>query len=91
MGKTTTSEFGWKGITDSPLTGITRNPWNLELTPGGSSGGAAVAAALGLGTIHLGKEYVVHFSVTTCEKYLSNPHYSVNSVPLWYALRHATR
>ncbi len=56
LGKTTTSEFGWKGITDSPLTGITRNPWNLELTPGGSSGGAAVAAALGLGTLHLGTD-----------------------------------
>ena len=56
LGKTTTSEFGWKGVTDSPLTGITRNPWNLELTPGGSSGGSAVAAALGLGTIHLGTD-----------------------------------
>jgi aspartyl-tRNA(Asn)/glutamyl-tRNA(Gln) amidotransferase subunit A len=56
LGKTTTSEFGWKGVTDSPLTGITRNPWNLELTPGGSSGGAAVAAALGLGTLHLGTD-----------------------------------
>ncbi|MBD2339960.1 amidase [Calothrix sp. FACHB-156] len=56
LGKTTTSEFGWKGVTDSPLTGITRNPWNRELTPGGSSGGAAVAAALGLGTIHLGTD-----------------------------------
>lgn len=53
LGKTTTSEFGWKGVTDSPLTGITRNPWNLALTPGGSSGGSAVAAALGLGTLHV--------------------------------------
>ncbi len=53
LGKTTTSEFGWKGVTESPLTGITRNPWNLDLTPGGSSGGAAVAAALGLGTLHV--------------------------------------
>ncbi|MBG1264236.1 amidase [Nostoc commune] len=53
LGKTTTSEFGWKGVTDSPLTGITRNPWNTDLTPGGSSGGAAVAAALGMGTLHL--------------------------------------
>ncbi|MFI4949138.1 MAG: amidase family protein, partial [Alphaproteobacteria bacterium] len=41
FGKTTTPEFGWKGATDSPLTGITRNPWNLERTPGGSSGGSA--------------------------------------------------
>ncbi|MEH2003642.1 amidase [Nostoc sp.] len=56
LGKTTTSEFGWKGVTDSPLTGITRNPWNTDLTPGGSSGGAAVAAALGMGTLHLGTD-----------------------------------
>ena len=38
LGKTTTPEFGHKGVTDSPLFGITRNPWNLALTPGGSSG-----------------------------------------------------
>ncbi|MBN4001885.1 amidase [Nostoc sp. LPT] len=56
LGKTTTSEFGWKGVTESPLTGITRNPWNTDLTPGGSSGGAAVAAALGMGTLHLGTD-----------------------------------
>ncbi|MBI1395685.1 MAG: amidase [Betaproteobacteria bacterium] len=53
LGKTTTPEFGWKGVTDSPLTGITGNPWNPALTPGGSSGGAAVAAALGIGSLHL--------------------------------------
>lgn len=53
VGKTTTSEFGWKGVTDSPLTGITRNPWNPALTSGGSSGGAAAASALGLGVLHL--------------------------------------
>src|SRR5215472_10364521 len=43
IGKTTTPEFGWKGSTDSPLTGITRNPWNKEKTPGGSSGGSSAA------------------------------------------------
>jgi aspartyl-tRNA(Asn)/glutamyl-tRNA(Gln) amidotransferase subunit A len=53
LGKTTTPEFGWKGVTDSPLTGVTRNPWDPGLTPGGSSGGAAVAAAFGLGALHL--------------------------------------
>ena len=53
LGKTTTPEFGWKGVTDSPLTGVTVNPWNRRLTPGGSSGGAAVAAALGMGTLHI--------------------------------------
>jgi len=56
LGKTTTPEFGWKGVTDSPLTGITRNPWNLAKTPGGSSGGAAAAAAAGLGALHIGTD-----------------------------------
>ena len=56
LGKTTTPEFGWKGVTDSPLTGITRNPWNIETTPGGSSGGASAAAASGLGALHIGTD-----------------------------------
>ena len=56
LGKTTTPEFGWKGVTDSPLTGITRNPWHTDHTPGGSSGGAAVAAVLGMGTLHTGTD-----------------------------------
>lgn len=56
LGKTTTPEFGWKGVTDSPLTGITRNPWNLECTSGGSSGGAAAAAALNMGILHQGSD-----------------------------------
>ncbi len=54
--KTTTPEFGWKGVTDSPLTGITRNPWNLDCTPGGSSGGAAAAAAACIGPLHFGTD-----------------------------------
>lgn len=49
--KTTTPEFGHKVLTDSPLHGVTRNPWNQHHTSGGSSGGAAVAVALGLGPI----------------------------------------
>lgn len=56
LGKTTTPEFGWKGVTDNPLTGITRNPWNTNRTPGGSSGGAAAAAALGMGALHIGTD-----------------------------------
>jgi aspartyl-tRNA(Asn)/glutamyl-tRNA(Gln) amidotransferase subunit A len=56
IGKTTTPEFGWKGITDSPLTGITRNPWNPERTPGGSSGGAAVAIATGMAPLAIGSD-----------------------------------
>lgn len=54
--QTTTPEFGWKAITDSALSGVTRNPWNAAKTPGGSSGGAAVAAAVGAGVFHLGTD-----------------------------------
>src|SRR5438874_12970677 len=56
LGKTTTPEFGWKAIGDSPLTGISRNPWNNDRTPGGSSAGAAIAAATGMGALHLGSD-----------------------------------
>ena len=56
LGKTTTPEFGWKAVTDSPLRGITRNPWNPALTPGGSSGGAGIAAATGMGALHVGTD-----------------------------------
>src|SRR5688572_20920633 len=56
LGKTTTPEFGWKGVTDSPLTGITRNPWNPDSTPGGSSGGAAAAVACGMGPLAVGTD-----------------------------------
>ncbi len=56
IGKTTTPEFGVKGLTDGPAFGTTRNPWNLERTSGGSSGGAAAAVAAGLGPIGLGTD-----------------------------------
>ena len=56
LGKTTTPEWGWKGVTDSRLTGITRNPWNPALTPGGSSGGASAALAGGMGALQVGTD-----------------------------------
>jgi aspartyl-tRNA(Asn)/glutamyl-tRNA(Gln) amidotransferase subunit A len=56
LGKTTMPEFGWKALGDSPLTGITRNPWNLAHTPGGSSSGAAAALAAGIGPLALGTD-----------------------------------
>ena len=56
LGKTTLPEFGWIGACHSPLTGITRNPWKLDRTPGGSSGGAAAAALLNLGHLHIGTD-----------------------------------
>ncbi|WP_245672678.1 amidase [Aldersonia kunmingensis] len=56
IGKTTTPEFGWKAVTESPLSGITRNPWNPAHTPGGSSGGAAAAVASGMGPLAVGTD-----------------------------------
>lgn len=56
LGKTNTSEFGHKAVTENPMFGVTRNPWNLVLTPGGSSGGAAAAVASGLGPLALGTD-----------------------------------
>ena len=56
LGKTTTPEFGWRGSTDSPLAGITRNPWDTTRTPGGSSGGATAALAAGLCTLATGTD-----------------------------------
>lgn len=56
LGETTTPEFGWKGVTDSPLTGITRNPWNTGTTPGGSSGGSSAALAAGYGPLAIGTD-----------------------------------
>ncbi len=47
VGKTTTPEFSYSGFTESPLWGITRNPWDPSRTPGGSSGGSGVAVATG--------------------------------------------
>jgi aspartyl-tRNA(Asn)/glutamyl-tRNA(Gln) amidotransferase subunit A len=51
FGKTTTPEFGHKALTDAPLFGRTRNAWSDQRTSGGSSGGAAVAVAAGIGPI----------------------------------------
>jgi len=56
VGKTTTPEFGWKPTTDSPLCGVTRNPWNLERTPGGSSGGSAAAVLAGICPLAIGTD-----------------------------------
>lgn len=56
LGKTQTAEFGWKGLTETRLGGVTPNAWNVAYASGGSSGGAAVAAALGLGPLQVGTD-----------------------------------
>ncbi|HET7874457.1 MAG TPA: amidase family protein, partial [Methylomirabilota bacterium] len=83
LGKTTTPEFGWKAIGDSPLTGITRNPWNPGMTTGGSSAGAAVAAATGMGPLHQGSDGAGSIRVPSsfCGIYGLKPTYG--RVPMW--------
>ena len=56
LGKTTTSEFGWCGVSRSPLTGITHNPWKHGFNAGASSAGAGAAAAAGFGPLHQGSD-----------------------------------
>lgn len=56
LGKTTTPEYGWKGVTDSALFGATHNPWKIGRTSGGSSGGAAAAEAVGMGSLAVGTD-----------------------------------
>ena len=56
LGKTTTSEYGWKGVSQSPLTGITHNPWQHGMNAGASSAGAGAAAAAGYGPFHQGSD-----------------------------------
>jgi aspartyl-tRNA(Asn)/glutamyl-tRNA(Gln) amidotransferase subunit A len=83
VGKTTTPEFGWKALGDSPLTGITRNPWNTARTSGGSSAGAAVAAAAGIGPLHQGSDGAGSIRIPSafCGIYGLKPSYG--RVPMW--------
>jgi aspartyl-tRNA(Asn)/glutamyl-tRNA(Gln) amidotransferase subunit A len=83
LGKTTTPEFGWKGVTDGPLTGITRNPWNPKMTPGGSSGGAAAAAASGMGALHIGTDGGGSIRIPSAFTGLFGHKPSFGRVPAW--------
>ena len=56
IGKSTTPEFGWKALTDSPLQGTTRSPWNTRHSPGGSSGGASSLTAAGINPFNHGND-----------------------------------
>jgi aspartyl-tRNA(Asn)/glutamyl-tRNA(Gln) amidotransferase subunit A len=56
IAKTTTSEFGWKGVSQSPLSGITSNPWRHDWNAGASSAGAGAGAAAGYGPLHQGSD-----------------------------------
>ncbi|KVE85481.1 amidase [Burkholderia cepacia] len=81
FGKTTTSEFGNKIVTDSPLTGITRNPWGRRLSSGGSSGGSAVAVALGMGPLSLATDGGGSIRIPACWSGVVGMKPSFNRVP----------
>jgi aspartyl-tRNA(Asn)/glutamyl-tRNA(Gln) amidotransferase subunit A len=83
LGKTTSPEFGWKGLGDSPLTGITRNPWKTDMTTGGSSAGAGAATAAGLGPLHQGSDGAgsIRIPASFCGVYGFKPTYG--RVPMW--------
>lgn len=83
IGKTTTSEFGWSGVSRSPLTGITHNPWKHGLNAGASSAGAAVCAAAGIGAIHQGSDGAgsIRMPAAFCGIYGLKP--SHGRVPYW--------
>jgi len=66
LGKTNTPAYGYKGETDNLIFGVTKNPWNLERTPGGSSGGAAAAVASGLGPIGIGSDGGGSIRIPSC-------------------------
>ncbi len=83
LGKTTSPEFGWKGLGDSPLTGITRNPWNTEMTTGGSSAGAGAAAAAGLGPLAQGSDGAGSVRIPSCFCGVYGLKPSYGRVPIW--------
>lgn len=83
LGKTCTPEYGWKGVTDSPLTGITRNPWNLTRTPGGSSGGASAQIAAGLGQLAVGTDGGGSIRIPCAFSGISGIKANFGRVPAW--------
>lgn len=83
LGKTTTSEFGWKGVSHSPVTGVTHNPWARGLNAGASSAGAGVGAAAGYGPLHQGSDGAgsVRMPAHFCGIYGLKPSYG--RIPNW--------
>src|SRR5262249_16869172 len=83
IGKTTTSEFGCKAVGDSPLNGITRNPWDRGKTPGGSSAGAAASVAAGITPLALGTDGGGSIRIPCCLTGLAGIKAQFGRVPVW--------
>ncbi len=94
VGKTNTPEFGSKFATDNKVFGVTRNPWNLERSPGGSSGGAAAQVAAGMGPLAVGNDGggSIRVPASVCGVYAIKPQFGrIPSWPRhngWYLLNH---
>ncbi len=83
--QTTMPELGWKGCGDSPLHGITRNPHDPSRTTGGSSAGAAVLAALGIGQLHIGTDGLGSIRIPASFSGCFGFKATVGRVPAWPA------
>ena len=94
VGKTNTPEFGFTGFTKNLLYGVTRNPWNIERTPGGSSGGSAAAVVGGMvpvatgsdagGSIRIPASYSGCFGLkTSFGRVPRGPLFLLHAHPLW--------
>lgn len=81
-------EYGFKGVTDSPLNGITRNPWNTGVTPGGSSGGAGAAVAAGLGPLAIGTDGGGSIRIPSACTGLVGLKATYGRIPAWPASMH---
>jgi aspartyl-tRNA(Asn)/glutamyl-tRNA(Gln) amidotransferase subunit A len=83
IGKTTTPEFGWKGVSQSPVSGITHNPWKHGMNAGASSAGAGAAAAAGFGPLHQGGDGAgsIRMPAHFCGVYGFKPTYG--RIPVW--------
>jgi aspartyl-tRNA(Asn)/glutamyl-tRNA(Gln) amidotransferase subunit A len=85
VGKTTTTEYGWKSPGDCPLHGITRNAWNSAHTPGGSSSGAGAAGAAGFGPLHIGTDAGGSIRIPAAWSGLVGLKPTLGRIPMWPA------
>lgn len=87
LGKTNTPEFAYEGVTENKLFGVTKNPWNLNKTPGGSSGGSAAAVASGMGALAVGNDGGGSVRIPTCFCGLYGLKPSYGRIPLYPGCR----
>ncbi len=82
-GKTNVPEFGYSGVGHNPVFETTRNPWNLERTPGGSSAGAGAAVASGMGPFAIGSDGGGSVRIPASFSGIVGIKASMGRVPLW--------